>query len=300
MNYQKYFPHFKKQMVNVGDVNISAMVSGSGEEAVLLLHGYPQSGVMWHKIANELAKDYRVVISDLRGYGESDKPRGLADHSNYSKKVMARDQAILMEKLGFSKYHLAGHDRGARVCHRFVRDFPDRVKSCVVMDILPTIDMYQQTDMLFATMYWHWFFLIQPVGFPEQFLESHPAYFVKMALMRDADTNGNDIFPEEILNEYILRFSDPAMIHASCEDYRASATIDLGHDEEDAGKKTDVPLLALWADAGVVGLIWDVLAEWRKWAVDVDGFEVESGHFIPEEKPDVVLNAMKNFFNKHK
>ncbi len=300
MAVSDYFQGFTHKMIDVGEVTINTWVGGKGKEAILLLHGHPESYLIWRDIAPQLAQNYTVVATDLRGYGDSSKPRGLNDHSNYSKRVMALDQVKVMETLGFTRYHIVGHDRGGRVCHRLMLDYPEKVLTCTMMDILPTYDMYQQTNQEFATKYWHWFFYIQPYDFPERFLGSDPEYFIRNNLLKKATPEAQKKFPEDVLQEYIRHYSDPATVHGISEDYRAAVSIDLEHDIVDRATKIKTPLLILWGANGVVGNLWDVLQGWKNLADDVRGFGIEDcGHFVPEEQPQIVLDALCDFLNEY-
>jgi len=297
-----YFQGFERKMIDVGDgIQINTLIGGSGEEVILLLHGHPESYLIWRDIAPTLAQKYTVIATDLRGYGDSSKPKGLSDHSNYSKRVMAQDQVTVMQTLGFSKFHIVGHDRGARVCHSLMLDHPEKVLTCTMMDILPTLDMYEQTNCEFATKYWHWFFYIQAYDFPERFLGADPEYFIRNNLLKKATPETQKNFPEEVLQEYIRHYSNPETVHGISEDYRASASIDLEHDTRDRPFTIQTPLLVLWGANGVVGNIWNVLEGWQKYASDVQGFGVkECGHFVPEEKPQIVLEALMKFLEAKK
>lgn len=300
---EKYFKGFKHIEVDTGEVIIHTWVGGSGAEAVLLLHGHPESHLMWHKVAPELAKDYTVVIPDLRGYGESSKPKGEADHSTYSKRTMANDQVYVMEQLGFKQFHIAGHDRGGRVCHRMMLDHPDKVKSSILIDILPTIDVYNNTDQSVATKYWHWYFYIQPEPFPETFLGSQPEYFVRSNILKKTipGSLAADTFPEDIVQEYIRYYSDPATVHAIAEDYRASVTIDWEYDLADRDQMMDVPLLCLWGSDGNIGKSWDIMGIWGKMAANLSGYAVEGcGHFVPEEKPEITVIKIREHIEANK
>ena len=300
MAVSDYFQGFTHKMIDVGEVTINTWVGGKGKEAILLLHGHPESYLIWRDIAPQLAQNYTVVATDLRGYGDSSKPRGLSDHSNYSKRVMALDQVKVMETLGFTRYHIVGHDRGGRVCHRLMLDYPEKVLTCTMMDILPTYDMYQQTNQEFATKYWHWFFYIQPYDFPERFLGSDPEYFIRNNLLKKATPEAQKKFPEDVLQEYIRHYSDPATVHGISEDYRAAVSIDLEHDIVDRATKIKTPLLILWGANGVVGNLWDVLQGWKNLADDVRGFGIEDcGHFVPEEQPQIVLDTLCDFLNEY-
>ena len=284
----------EKQYINVAkNINIAICSKGAGPP-LLLLHGYPQTGYMWHKIAPRLAKDFTVVVADLRGYGDSDKPTSSEDHAVYSKRAMATDMMAVMTALGHSQFFIAGHDRGGRVAHRLARDYPQAVTKLAVLDIAPTAMMYDTTDMHFATSYYHWFFLIQPAPFPETLIGSDPKFFLESKMQhwgKDRTAITNDAF-----DEYLRCFSNPDTIHASCEDYRASASIDLEHDAADVGLKLDIPLLVLWGATAMVGNKYDMLCAWREVATDVTGFAVPGGHYLPEEAPDETYQALSDFF----
>ena len=284
----------EKQYINVAkNINIAICSKGAGPP-LLLLHGYPQTGYMWHKIAPRLAEDFTVVVADLRGYGDSDKPTSSEDHAVYSKRAMAADMMAVMTALGHSQFFIAGHDRGGRVAHRLARDYPQAVTKLAVLDIAPTAMMYDTTDMHFATSYYHWFFLIQPAPFPETLIGSDPKFFLESKMQhwgKDRSAITNDAF-----DEYLRCFSNPDTIHASCEDYRASASIDLEHDAADVGLKLDIPLLVLWGATAMVGNKYDMLCAWQEVATDVTGFAVPGGHYLPEEAPDETYQALLDFF----
>lgn len=284
----------EKQYINVAkNINIAICSKGAGPP-LLLLHGYPQTGYMWHKIAPRLAEDFTVVVADLRGYGDSDKPTSSEDHAVYSKRAMAADMMAVMTALGHSQFFIAGHDRGGRVAHRLARDYPQAVTKLAVLDIAPTAMMYDTTDMHFATSYYHWFFLIQPAPFPETLIGSDPKFFLESKMQhwgKDRTAITNDAF-----DEYLRCFSNPDTIHASCEDYRASASIDLEHDAADVGLKLDIPLLVLWGATAMVGNKYDMLCAWQEVATDVTGFAVPGGHYLPEESPDETYQALLDFF----
>ena len=284
----------EKQYINVAkNINIAICSKGAGPP-LLLLHGYPQTGYMWHKIAPRLAEDFTVVVADLRGYGDSDKPTSSEDHAVYSKRAMAADMMTVMTALGHSQFFIAGHDRGGRVAHRLARDYPQAVTKLAVLDIAPTAMMYDTTDMHFATSYYHWFFLIQPAPFPETLIGSDPKFFLESKMQhwgKDRTAITNDAF-----DEYLRCFSNPDTIHASCEDYRASASIDLEHDAADVGLKLDIPLLVLWGATAMVGNKYDMLCAWQEVATDVTGFAVPGGHYLPEESPDETYQALLDFF----
>ena len=283
-----------KQYINVAEnINIAVCTEGDGPP-LLLLHGYPQTGYIWHKIAPQLARDFTIIIADLRGYGDSDKPPTSADHAVYSKRAMATDMISVMAALGHQRFFVAGHDRGGRVAHRLARDYPEAVERLAVLDIAPTTMMYDTTDMQFATSYYHWFFLIQPAPFPETLIGHDPKFFLE-SKMRQWGKDRSAI-TDEAFNDYLRCFSNPDTIHASCEDYRASASVDLEHDAADANLKLTMPLLALWGANGMVGNKYDMLAAWRDVAENVSGFAVPGGHYLPEEAPDETYRALLNFF----
>ena len=275
-------------------ISLRVRTSGSGP-VILLLHGYPQTHICWHKVAPLLVEaGFAVVLSDLRGYGDSDKPPSDDFHLAYSKKAMAKDQAELMRHLGHETYFVAGHDRGARVAHRLARDYYDAVRAVSFLDIVPTEHMYAQTEKVFATGYYHWFFLIQPAPLPERLIGSDPSYYLTSKL--SAWSKGNDIaFEPEAVAEYVRCF-DAASIHATCEDYRAAATVDLDHDGQDQGVLLKMPVQALWGHKGLVGKLYDVLDVWRGYAENVVGESMPCGHFLTEEAPEQTANALISFF----
>ncbi len=286
------FENFEQTQINTGGATINLVKGGNGFP-LLLLHGYPETHLMWHKIAPRLAQEFAVVVPDLRGYGDSSKPKGDPDHYNYSKRAMAQDMIEVMSSLGFEEFFVVGHDRGARVGHRMALDHAQRVKKLAVLDIAPTYKMYMTADKTFASVYYHWFFLIQPYDFPERLIGSQPEYYLRSCLTRwSADAGA---FTPEVVEGYVRCFSDPATIHATCEDYRAAATIDLLHDEADMIQKVICPLLALWSEKGFVGRKYDVLETWRERAINVQGGALPGGHFMPEEAPDETYRALREF-----
>lgn len=263
---------------------------------LLLLHGHPQTHLMWHKVWPTLAGEFTLVAPDLRGYGDSDKPLGSHDHANYSKRAMSADMVALMQFLGHEDFLLAAHDRGARVAHRLAMDFPGRVHALALMDIAPTLAMYAQTSESFARAYWHWFFLIQPAPLPETLLSGNGAQYVRSVL--GGRYAGLKPFPAEVLSEYERCAADPATIHGICEDYRASAAIDLDHDRQDiaAGHMLSMPTLVLWGRHGVVARCFDVEREWRRVARHIETSELDCGHYLPEEAPGAVCERLLSFF----
>lgn len=288
------FDGFRHLQINTGEATINARVGGQGSP-LLLLHGYPQTHVMWHKLAPLLANHFTVVASDLRGYGDSSKPEGASDHSNYSKRAMAQDQVALMRELGFEKFFLAGHDRGGRVAHRLALDHPDRVLKLAVLDISPTKKMYESTNREFAQAYYHWFFLIQSKPLPEKLVGANAQFYLLKKI--GSGSAGLAPFTPEALAEYLRCFT-PETIHDSCEDYRASASIDLEHDRADiqSGRKLTCPLLVLWGQRGVIERCFAPLRDWSEVAMDVRGRALPGGHYLAEELPDETFAELKNFF----
>jgi len=286
---------FRRRRIRSNGVTIHCAIAGNGPP-LLMLHGYPQTHSMWHRVAPDLARDHSVVCADLRGYGDSSKPQGLPDHSNYSKRAMALDMVGVMCALGHERFHVIGHDRGGRVAHRLARDHGQRVRSLTVIDICPTLKMYEATNMAFARAYYHWFLFIQPAPLPERMIAAVGLEGI-FGRMHSAMGTGSGVFAPAALKEY-LRCFDAKTIHASCEDYRASAGIDLVHDRADAGKKLEMPVLAIWGTRGVVGKMFDCLGDWREVAQDVTGVALDSGHFVPEEQAPGVVQAVRDFFSR--
>lgn len=283
---------FQTRRVKTSETEIFLRRGGEGPP-LLLLHGYPQTHVMWHKIAPGLAARFTLVLPDLRGYGDSGKPASDEDHAPYTKRAMARDQVEVMAELGFDRFAVVGHDRGARVAHRLALDHPDRVSKVAVLDIAPTLAMYERTDQDFARAYYHWFFLIQPYDLPERLIGADPDFYLMKKLGQWSREVG--CFSEAALGEYRRCFRDPATIHATCEDYRAAAGLDLVHDRADLARKVTVPLLVLWGAKGVIARCYDPLALWRERAADVTGQALPCGHFLAEEAPDDCLAALLDF-----
>lgn len=290
-------PGFQARRVEVGGVGIHLACGGNpAGRALLLLHGHPQTHAIWHRVAPALAARFTVVAADLRGYGDSGKPASAPDHAPHSKRAMAQDLVEAMERLGFRSFHLVGHDRGGRVAHRLALDHPDRVRTLTVLDIAPTRHMYRSTDFAFARAYYHWFFLIQPEPLPERMIEADPAFYVRRIMGRGA--KGLGIFAPEALAEYIRCAEQPGTVHAFCEDYRASAGIDLDLDRADraAGRRVACPLRVFWGEDGVIGRCFDPLAIWRDYAEAVEGGPFPCGHYMAEEAPERLLGELGSFF----
>ena len=292
----------EKRRVATG-IQISFRIGGAGPP-LLLLHGYPQTHLMWAQMAPQMAQQFTVIMSDLRGYGDSDKPESDPRHATYSFRAMAEDQVDLMETLGYGQFAVAGHDRGARVTHRMCLDHADRVTQAAVLDIAPTLTLYERADMSFAMGYYEWFLLPQPEPFPEKLIGADPKFYLQYELLgwsQNKELDIASIFDSECLAEYERCFCDPATIHATCEDYRAAASIDLEHDRSDreSGRKIQCPLLVLWGDANQVLQKFDMLECWREVSDNtVEGHALPCGHYLPEEVPQEVFEAFKSFFNK--
>ncbi len=281
------FEGFTLTTIDTGEATIRVRHGGSGPP-LLMLHGNPQTHVMWHKIAPRLAEEFTVVCADIRGYGDSSKPPYTDDHAPYSKRAMARDQVEVMRQLGFDRFSLAGHDRGARVSYRLALDHPDKVLKLAVLDIIPTIEQYSRADFQFGMRTWHWFFLPQPADFPERAINAAPHVFF--------ERRPTAFFTSEARADYWRCYQNPDTIRAICEDYRAGTTLDMEHDAEDRGKqRITCPLLVLWGARGSQPS-FDHLAIWREWATDVRGKGLDSGHFLAEEAPDDTYAELRAFF----
>jgi haloacetate dehalogenase len=292
------FEGFSIQRVETSGAAINLRVGGSGPP-VLLLHGYPQTHAMWHLVAPRLAERFTVVAPDLRGYGDSSKPRGDDEHVTYSKRELAADQVEVMTSLGFERFAVVGHDRGGRVAHRLALDHADRVTRLAILDIVPTWEVFAATNQEIATSTYHWFFLIQPEGLPERLVGNDAEYYLRECLRRWS-AGRDDFFAPEAVAAYVRCFSNPAAIHASCEDYRAGASIDLAHDEADLGRMLDIPLLVLWGGKGKLTTLFDVLGVWGARFPDVRGKPLPCGHFIPEELPDETTAELLGFLGEER
>lgn len=281
--------------VQIDDITIRGRMAGSGPP-LLMLHGYPQTHLMWHEVAPALTESHTVVLTDLRGYGNSSKPVAGADHAEYGKRAMAADQVALMASLGFERFAAVGHDRGARVLHRMCLDHRERVERAAVLDIAPTRHVLAAADMIFGMVYEHWFSLAQPAGFPEHLIGGDPEFYLRKKM---AAWSGDHAFHPQAMRDYVEHFSDPATIAASCEDYRAGVSIDLEHDEASylAGERVTCPLLALWGSAGFVGQSYDMAAVWGDYATDVTTAAVDAAHFVAEEAPAATLAALVDFLS---
>ena len=277
-------------------IRIHGACAGEGP-GVLLLHGHPQTHVTWHEVAPRLVRaGYRVIATDLRGYGDSSRPDGGEHHINYSKRAMARDQVAVMRSLGHERFAVIGHDRGGRVAHRMALDHPQAVASLTVIDIAPTATMYARTDREFATRYFWWFFLIQPAPLPERLIEGDPEFFLRHHLRTQSRKPG--VPDEKLIAEYLRCYRIPGGIHAICEDYRAAATIDLQHDAVDANRRVEAPLQAIWGTRGVVGQLYDVICVWRDKASSVSGVGLDCGHVPQEELAGETAEALLEFLGK--
>ena len=291
------FPGFASEWISTSRGRVFARVGGKGPP-LLLLHGYPQTHVMWHKVAPALADKFTLVIPDLPGYGWSDVPKTDADHTPFTKRAMAQAMIEVMEKLGYVQFALAGHDRGGRVAYRLALDHPGRLSRLAVLDILPTYDYWQKMDRSFALRVYHWAFLAQPHPLPENLIASNPDDYFGRTFKSWARQDAPNPFDSRAVEHYLTAFRDPLRIHAQCEDYRAGCYQDYANDEADraAGKMIEVPMLALWGAAGIPHETGGPLPIWKTWAKDVRGQPIDSGHFPPEENPQATTQALLDFF----
>lgn len=288
------FDEFERRQIEAGEVSINVVTGGSGPP-LLLLHGYPQTLAMWAVIAPLLARDFTVVATDLRGYGDSGKPRCAPGNANYSFRAMAQDQVNVMRALGHHRFHVAGHDRGGRTAHRMALDYPQVVASLAVIDIVPTYAMFMDTNRHIAGGYWHWYFLSQPEPFPEHMISLDPDFFYETCLVGWGKTKIEDFDAAQIA-EYRRCWRDPAMIHGSCSDYRAAATIDLVHDGADIDTKVRAPALVLWGGDGLMAKLFDMEAEWRKRLANMRTAMLPGGHFFPDQLPGETAELLGGFF----
>jgi haloacetate dehalogenase len=288
----KMFDGFTHKRIKTSGAEIALVQGGSGSP-MLLLHGYPQNHVIWHTVAPRLAQQFKLVIPDLRGYGDSSKPPADAEHLSYSKRAMALDMVEVMTALGFERFDIVGHDRGGRVTYRLALDHPERVRRAAVLDIIPTLEQFERADRFGARAMYHWYFLTQPAPFPETMIGKDPDYFLEHTLQ---SLRGPGTFDPEALEAYRKSFRDPQVIHGTCEDYRAGITSDCKFDEADraAGRKLTMPLLVLWGARGRRGA--SLLDVWKAWANDLRGEGLDCGHFIPEEAPEALLGHLLDFF----
>ena len=291
-----YFPGFSTELIKTSGTTIHVLRKGAGRP--LLLHGYPETHLTWRKVAPELAEQFSVIVPDLRGYGKSGKPQDGKRHENYSFRAMAQDQVDVMRHYGHERFLVAAHDRGARVAHRLCLDYPEGVEKACLMDIAPTLTMYQGTNQEFATKYMWWFFLIQPFPLPEHMIGRDAEFYLKEVFGGLNKTPG--AIAPEVMKEYVREFSNADAIHSTCEDFRAAADIDLEMDRADdaAGKKIKCPLHVLWGGKNAIGSVWDVLATWReKCAASVTGKALDCGHFLQEERPQELLSELRRFLS---
>ena len=293
-----FFAGFKREQIKTTGATINVVHGGKGSP-VLLMHGIPETHLLWRKVAPVLSQNFTLVITDLRGYGDSSKPPGGADHFGYSKRAMAQDQVEVMQHLGFPKFAVVGHDRGGRVAHRMALDHAERVTRLAILDIVPTYKCYQTVNQDFATVFFHWFLLVQPPPFPETMLGNSAELFLKYMLFRLGGEAPREGLPEWVdqpaYNEYLRCFRDPAAIRALCEDYRAAASIDLAHDKADLDKKIECPFLVLWSEKGPFHRMYDVLQTWKERSSQVAGKALPTGHFLPEQVPDQLIAELKPF-----
>jgi haloacetate dehalogenase len=289
---------FEASVVDVGETTIFIRRKGSGRP-LLLLHGFPQTHLMWHRVAPALAAEFAVVCADLRGYGSSGKPPSRPDHAPYAKGAMALDMVRVMEAQGFARFAVAGHDRGARVAYRMALDHPSRVERLALLDIIPTGEAFRRADARLALAYWPWTLLAQPAPLPERLITADPEAVVDNALREWGSDPAT--FPEQVRAAYVAALRDPATVHAVCEEYRAAATIDVARDAEDreAGRRIACPTLVLWSAAGALDTWYEAaggpLGIWRDWAADVTGRPIAGGHFFPEENAAETLAALRAF-----
>jgi len=291
------FEGFERGKKVVDGTHISYVIGGSGGPPLLFLHGFPQCKAMWARVAPKLTSEYTVICADLRGYGDSDKPRA-TDPSSYSFRRMAADQLDLMQQLGFPRFHLVGHDRGARCGHRLALDHQDSIITLTIMDIVPTYTMFMETDRRVAGSYWHWYFLAQPAPFPERLIGNDPDFFYETCLVGWGKTKISD-FDAEMLAEYRRAWRDPEMIRGSCCDYRAAAEVDLQHDAADQDRRVTCPTLVLYGAAGVMARLFDIPAQWRARCIDATDASLPGGHFFVDQYPAQTVEILRTFLSRH-
>ena len=291
------FPGYASEWISTRTGRMFARVGGSGPP-LLLLHGFSETHVMWHRVAPRLADAFTLIIADLPGYGWSDMPESDAEHTPYTKRAMALSIVEAMEQLGYAQFALAGHDRGGRVSYRLALDHPGRLSRLAVLDILPTYDYWQKMDRLYALKIYHWAFLAQPYPLPETLIGGNPDFFLRQKMASQTKTKDLSAIDPRALEHYLAAFRDPSRVHAMCEDYRAGAYADFEHDrmDRDAGNGITVPMLALWGDAGIARAAATPLDTWNNWATHVTGMPINSGHFLCEEDPDATATALREFF----
>lgn len=292
------FPGFGAEWINTSAGRIFARTGGKGPP-LLLLHGFSETHVMWHRVAPELAEHFTLIVADLPGYGWSDMPRSDDAHTPYTKRAMAKVLIEAMEQLGHARFALAGHDRGGRVAYRLALDHPGRLSRLAVLDILPTYDYWERMNRPYALKIWHWTFLAQPHPLPETLIAGNPDFFLKFKMASQTKSKTLDEIDPRALEHYLAPFRDPSRVHAMCEDYRAGAYADYEIDkaDRDAGRKITIPMLALWGDAGIATAAATPLDTWKDWATNVTGSPVDSGHFLTEENPDVTAQLLTEFFS---
>jgi haloacetate dehalogenase len=289
----RFFPGFDSFRIETEGATIHGVMGGRGPP-LLLLHGYPQTHAEWHRVAPALAQRFTVVATDLRGYGDSSKPSDGDNHEGYSKRSTAQDQVFVMKKLGFTRFSVVGHDRGGRVAHRMALDHPEAIIRLAVLDIVPTYKLYSSVTKEFASVYYHWFFLIQPAPLPETLIGSNADFYLRNGVFRGLVPT---VISDELYADYLRCYQDPATLHAMCEDYRAAATIDLEHDKADLGTQVRCPLLAIWGSKGAMDPLYDVLGTWRERASDVRGTSLPGGHWLPEQLPNELTTELLAFLS---
>ena len=287
------FEGFARKQIDTGDAVVNCVIGGSGPP-LLMLHGYPQNLAMWARVAPMLADKFTIVCGDLRGYGDSSKPKCLPDRSNYAFRAMAADQVAVMKQFGFDHFHVVGHDRGGRTGHRMALDRPEVVESLTVMDIVPTHAMFMETNRHVASAYWHWYFLSQPEPFPEHLIGADPDFFYETSFLGWGATRVDEV-DAEMLAEYRRCWRDPGMIHGSCSDYRAAATIDLEHDGADIDMKVGCPTLVFYGAKGAMHRLFDIPATWRKRCSDVTAESLPGGHFFVDQFPAETAAILRKF-----